>query len=70
MTINSQRVEETLARNPVLVTALNRVIGYEQGAKIAKQAYAEQRPVLEVAIEVTGMDEAELKALLDPRRMV
>jgi fumarate hydratase class II len=67
--VNSERIDEVLARNPILVTALNRVIGYEQGAAIAKRAYAENRPVLEVAREVTGMDEAQLKALLDPRRL-
>lgn len=67
--VNLDRIDQTLCRNPVLVTALNRVIGYEQGAAIAKQAYAEKRPVLEVAQEVTGMDEAQLKRLLDPRRL-
>lgn len=65
-TVRRDALEAALARNPILVTALNPVIGYEKGAAIAKQAYAEGRPVLEVAREVTGMDEAELKRLLDP----
>ncbi|MEH6652480.1 MAG: class II fumarate hydratase [Motiliproteus sp.] len=64
--VNTQRIDAALARNPILVTALNSVIGYERGAAIAKQAYAENRPVLEVAREVSGMDEAQLRALLDP----
>ena len=55
-----------LERNPILVTALNRVIGYEQGAAIAKKAYAEGRPVLEVALEMTDLSEEKLKKLLDP----
>ncbi|RDE24631.1 class II fumarate hydratase [Motiliproteus coralliicola] len=67
--VNSEQIDQALASNPILVTALNRVIGYEQGAAIAKQAYAEKRPLLEVALEVTGMDEAELKRLLDPQRL-
>ncbi|MEH6652175.1 MAG: class II fumarate hydratase [Motiliproteus sp.] len=67
--VNRERIDAGLARNPILVTALNRHIGYEQGAAIAKQAYAENRPLLEVAQEVTGMDEAQLRALLDPRRL-
>ncbi len=33
-------MEDALARNPILVTALNPVIGYEKGAAIAKKAYA------------------------------
>ncbi|MFA9420628.1 MAG: class II fumarate hydratase [Gammaproteobacteria bacterium] len=63
---NSDRLELTLAQNPVLVTALNPVIGYELGAKIAKAAYQQKRPVFEVALEMTDLDEMELKKLLDP----
>jgi fumarate hydratase class II len=65
-TVNSANLEESLHRNPILVTALNRVIGYEQGAAIAKRAYAERRPVIEVAEEMTDLDRAELARLLDP----
>ncbi len=65
-TVNTARLEQTLAHNPVLVTALNSVIGYELGAKIAKTAYLQNRPVIEVALELTDIDEQELKRLLDP----
>lgn len=65
-TVNEQNIEEQLAKNPILVTALNPVIGYELGAKIAKTAYAEKRPLLEVAKEMTDLSEAELKKYLDP----
>ncbi len=64
--VNNDQIEQTLARNPILVTALNSVIGYELGAKIAKTAYLQKRPVIEVALELTDLDEAELKRLLDP----
>lgn len=67
--VNTSRLEAALAKNPILVTALNERIGYEQGAAIAKQAYAEGRPVLEVAAEQTGIAESELKELLDPKRL-
>lgn len=66
LTVDESRLKATLERNPILVTALNPVIGYEQGAAIAKRAYAEGRPVLEVALEMTDLDEAELRRLLDP----
>ena len=59
-------VAEALQRNPILVTALNPVIGYEKAASIAKRAYKELRPVLEIALEETGLPESELKSLLDP----
>jgi fumarate hydratase class II len=65
-TINQARLDEALERNPILVTALNPVIGYEKGAAIAKKAYAEGRPILEVAKKNTDLSEQELKALLDP----
>lgn len=68
-TVNAQALEVALARNPILVTALNPVIGYEKGAKIAKRAYAEGRPLLEVALEELDMGEEELKQLLDPHTL-
>ena len=64
--IRKDNIAAALDRNPILVTALNPVIGYEQGAAIAKQAYKQNRPVLEVAMEVTGLPEKTLKPLLDP----
>ena len=64
--VNRSRLSEALARNPILVTALNPVIGYEKGAAIAKKAYAEGRAVLEVAAEMTDLPEEELRRLLDP----
>ncbi|MDW8479513.1 MAG: class II fumarate hydratase [Xanthomonadales bacterium] len=64
--VRTERVAEALDRNPILITALNPVIGYEKGAAIAKRAYREGRPVLEVAREETQLPEKELRRLLDP----
>jgi fumarate hydratase, class II len=64
--VQRARIDEALARNPILVTALNPVIGYELGAATAKRAYAEGRPILDVALETSGLDEARLRQLLDP----
>ncbi|MCW8874659.1 MAG: class II fumarate hydratase, partial [Gammaproteobacteria bacterium] len=68
-TVNEARLAAALDRNPMLVTALNARIGYAQGAAIARQAYAEGRPILDVALECTELDEEELRRLLDPRRL-
>ncbi len=65
-TVNRTRLGDTLDRNPMLVTALNAVIGYEQGARIAKAAYAENRSILEVALRMTDLSEQELRRILDP----
>jgi fumarate hydratase class II len=68
-TVNESRLQETLDRNPILVTALNPVIGYEKGAAIAKQAYKEGQPIRDVAARETNLSEAELKTLLDPAEL-
>jgi fumarate hydratase class II len=68
-TVNRSRIEEALARNPILVTALNPVIGYELGAAIAKKAYAEGRPVIDVAAEMTTLSSDELERLLNPKEL-
>ena len=64
--VNVEAVEQSLAKNPILVTALNARIGYEQGAAIAKQAYAEGRALIDVAAEQTDISRSELAQLLDP----
>ena len=64
--VRRDRVAAALDRNPILVTALNPIIGYEKAAAIAKRAYADGRPVLEVAREMSGLPEKELRKLLDP----
>src|SRR6187551_2776390 len=69
MTINQSRVDAALERNPILITALNSVLGYEQGAKLAKLAYEQGRPIREVVAEQTQMAPEELQRLLDPRAL-
>ena len=64
--VREANVREALARNPILVTALNPIIGYEKAAAIAKRAYRENRPVLDIAVEDSGLSAAELRKLLDP----
>jgi fumarate hydratase class II len=67
--VNPERLAEALERNPILVTALNPVIGYEKGAAIAKRAYAEGKPVREVAQKMTDLPREELARLLDPAEL-
>ena len=65
-TVNEENIQRALGRNPILVTALNPVIGYELGAAVAKKAYAEGRAVKDVAKEMTDLTDEELDRLLDP----
>ena len=64
--VREAHVREALDRNPILVTALNPIIGYEKAAAIAKRAYKEGRPVLEIAAQDSGLSEKQLRKLLDP----
>ena len=68
-TVNRDRIEDRLSRNPILVTALNPVIGYEKSAAIAKRAQREDRALLEIALEETDLSREELERLLDPARL-
>lgn len=67
--VREDNLKLALARNPILVTALNPVIGYAKAAEIAKTAYKEGRPIIDVAAEMTGIDHAELQKLLDPGQL-
>ena len=64
--VREDHIKQALDKNPILVTALNAVIGYDKGAATAKQAYKEGRPILDVALETTGLPKEKLKELLDP----
>ena len=68
-TVNQETLEKALHRNPILVTALNPVIGYANAAEIAKKAYKEQRPVVDVAEEMTDIPREELMKLMDPMKL-
>ena len=65
-TVNHEHIADLVEKNPIMVTALNPIIGYELGAKIAKTAYAEKRRVKDVAAELTDLSPEELDRLLDP----
>ncbi len=69
LSVNKERVADMVGRNPVLVTALNPIIGYDKAAKIAKKAFAESRPVKDVAREMTDLSDEELDQALDPIKM-
>ncbi|MBT1267970.1 MAG: class II fumarate hydratase [Pseudomonas sp.] len=67
--VNEAKLKEALSRNPILVTALNPIIGYQKAAEIAKKAYQQGRPVIDVALEHTDLPRSQLEILLDPEKL-
>ncbi|GBE01282.1 MAG TPA: class II fumarate hydratase [Nitrospirae bacterium] len=67
--VNRDRIDKLLERNPILVTSLNPLIGYEKSAEIAKKAYKECRSVKDVAKEMTDLTEEEIERIIDPRNV-
>lgn len=67
--VRNDNLQEALAKNPILVTALNPVIGYTKAAEIAKKAYKESRPIIDVAAEMTEIPREDLKKLLEPSHL-
>lgn len=67
--VKKEAIADMVGRNPILVTALNPIIGYDLAAKIAKKSYAENRPLKEVAKEMTDLSDEELDNALDPIKM-
>jgi fumarate hydratase class II len=66
LVVNRDHIAGLVERNPILVTALNPVIGYDRAAKIAKQAYAEGRRLKDVTAEQTDLTADEIDRHLDP----
>jgi len=67
--VNSNNIEKALSRNPILITALNSLIGYEQAAAIAKKAYREDRAIIDVAEAETNISREQLERLLNPKTL-
>ena len=67
--VNQKSIQASLDKNPILVTALNPIIGYAKAAAIAKKAYKEDRAIIDVALEETNISKAKLQNLLNPAKL-
>jgi len=68
-TVREANLQQALAKNPILVTALNPIIGYQKAAEVAKAAYKQGRPIIDVAAEMTELSREELEKLLEPAHL-
>lgn len=66
---NREKAESWLAKNPILVTALNPIIGYQKGAEVAKKSLAEDRSIKEIVVELGYMSEEDASKALDAHAM-
>ena len=67
---NRDRIDELLHRSLMLVTALNKKIGYDNAAKIAKTAHANGTTLLEEAINLGLLTKEEFEETVDPSKMI
>ena len=67
--VKPDNLNQALQKNPILVTALNPLIGYLKAAEIAKTAYKQGRPIIDVAEEMTDISRERLEQLLDPAKL-
>ena len=66
---NTDRARRLVERNAIIVTALNPHIGYDAGARIAKESVRTGRSVRELVLEQGLMEATELDAVLDLKKM-
>jgi len=69
ITANSEKAEGWLAKNAILVTALNPVIGYNNGAAVAKEAMATGKTIKTVVVERGLLPAEEVDKLIDARKL-
>jgi fumarate hydratase class II len=69
VTANREKAHSWLAKNAILVTALNPVIGYLNGAAVAKEAMATGKAIKDIVVEKGLLPADEVDKLLDVRAM-
>lgn len=69
ITANREKATGWLAKNAILATALNPIIGYLKGAEVVKKAMAENKSIVEVVVELGYMSEADAIKALEARAM-
>ena len=67
--VNKKNIQRSLDKNPILITSLSPIIGYEKAADIANKAYKENRSILEIALRETNLSASKLRRILDPNKL-
>ena len=67
---NSERLEENIQKNSILVTALVPVLGYDKAAEVAKEAMSQNKTIKEVLIEKNLISNEEIDELLNIEKLI
>ena len=67
---NKNIIDNHLNNSLMLVTALNRIIGYDNAAKIAKKAFTENLTLKEAALKLRLVTKEEFDKIVDPKKMI
>ena len=70
ITINKENINKHLNNSLMLVTALNKHIGYDNAARIAKKAFENNLTLKEAAIKLNVISEKEFDKIVDPKKMI
>ena len=67
---NTEKLEENIQKNSILVTALVPVIGYDKSAEIAKEAISQNKTIKEVLVEKELLSGEEIDKLLNIEKLI
>ena len=67
---NTEKLDENIQKNSILVTALVPVIGYDKSAEVAKEAMSQNKTIKEVLIEKNLISSEEIDELLNIEKLI
>jgi len=67
---NTEKLEENIQKNSILVTALVPVLGYDKSAEIAKEAISQNKTIKEVVVEKELLSSDEIDKLLNIEKLI
>ena len=67
---NTEKLEENIQRNSILVTALVPEIGYDKAAEIAKEAISKSKTIKDVILEKQLLSEKQIDEILDIEKLI
>ena len=67
---NTEKLDENIQKNSILVTALVPVIGYDKSAEVAKEAMSQNKTIKEVLLEKNLISREEIDELLNIEKLI